>query len=126
MENYLYDVRVRATMPGGVDDRIVIVDIDIQQSIQCGRRECHRGARIQRRRSSGEVIVAEECPRAAVSGCRIIPASQRTEAHVDEVAALVKGCGHIKSGRALGHPEETAECPVEILKLEAGITGSVR
>lgn len=28
MENYLYDARVRAKMPGGVDDRIVIVDID--------------------------------------------------------------------------------------------------
>jgi adenylate cyclase len=27
-ENYLYDLRVRATMPGGVDPRIVIVDID--------------------------------------------------------------------------------------------------
>jgi adenylate cyclase len=28
VENYLYDVRVRLTMPGTVDDRIVIVDID--------------------------------------------------------------------------------------------------
>jgi adenylate cyclase len=28
VENYLYDLRVRATMPGGVDRRIVIVDID--------------------------------------------------------------------------------------------------
>ena len=28
LENYLYDVRVRLTMPGGVDRRIVIVDID--------------------------------------------------------------------------------------------------
>lgn len=26
MENYLYDVRVRATMPGGIDERVVIVD----------------------------------------------------------------------------------------------------
>lgn len=28
IENYLYDVRVRLTMPGTVDDRIVIIDID--------------------------------------------------------------------------------------------------
>lgn len=28
IENYLYDLRVRASMPGGVDPRIVIVDID--------------------------------------------------------------------------------------------------
>lgn len=28
LENYLYDVRIRLTMPGGVDPRIVIVDID--------------------------------------------------------------------------------------------------
>jgi adenylate cyclase len=28
VENYLYDLRVRLTMPGGVDRRIVIVDID--------------------------------------------------------------------------------------------------
>ena len=28
LENYLYDLRVRLTMPGGVDRRIVIVDID--------------------------------------------------------------------------------------------------
>lgn len=33
IENYLYDVRVRLTMPGTVDDRIVIIDIDeISQS----------------------------------------------------------------------------------------------
>ena len=28
IENYLYDVRVRLTMPGTIDERIVIVDID--------------------------------------------------------------------------------------------------
>src|SRR6185503_14822015 len=28
LENYLYDLRVRFAMPGGVDRRIVIVDID--------------------------------------------------------------------------------------------------
>ncbi len=37
MENYLYDVRVRATMPGGVDDRIVIVDIDEASQVQLGQ-----------------------------------------------------------------------------------------
>ena len=26
VENYLYDLRVRLTMPGGVDERIVILD----------------------------------------------------------------------------------------------------
>src|SRR4051794_21958432 len=28
LENYLYDLRLRLTMPGGVDRRVVIVDID--------------------------------------------------------------------------------------------------
>src|SRR6185503_8617659 len=28
LENYLYDLRVRLAMPGGVDRRIIIVDID--------------------------------------------------------------------------------------------------
>ncbi len=37
MENYLYDVRVRLTMPGGVDDRIVIVDIDEASQLQLGQ-----------------------------------------------------------------------------------------
>ena len=37
VEHYLYDVRVRATMPGGVDDRIVIVDIDEASQMQLGQ-----------------------------------------------------------------------------------------
>ncbi len=37
MENYLYDVRVRATMPGGIDERIVIVDIDEASQQQLGQ-----------------------------------------------------------------------------------------
>ena len=37
MENYLYDVRVRATMPGGIDERIVIVDIDEASQLQLGQ-----------------------------------------------------------------------------------------
>jgi adenylate cyclase len=37
MENYLYDVRVRLTMPGGVDDRVVIVDIDEASQVQLGQ-----------------------------------------------------------------------------------------
>jgi len=37
MENYLYDVRVRMTMPGGIDDRIVIVDIDEASQVQLGQ-----------------------------------------------------------------------------------------
>ncbi len=37
MENYLYDVRVRTTMPGGIDDRIVIVDIDEASQVQLGQ-----------------------------------------------------------------------------------------
>ncbi len=37
MENYLYDVRVRMTMPGGVDERIVIIDIDEASQLQLGQ-----------------------------------------------------------------------------------------
>ena len=37
MENYLYDVRVRLTMPGGIDDRIVIIDIDEASQQQLGQ-----------------------------------------------------------------------------------------
>ena len=37
IENYLYDVRVRMTMPGGVDDRIVIVDIDEASQLELGQ-----------------------------------------------------------------------------------------
>jgi len=37
MENYLYDVRVRLTMPGGVDERIVIIDIDEASQVQLGQ-----------------------------------------------------------------------------------------
>lgn len=37
MENILYDVRVVMTMPGGVDDRIVIVDIDEKSLAEVGR-----------------------------------------------------------------------------------------
>ncbi len=37
MENYLYDVRVRATMPGGIDERVVIVDIDEASQLQLGQ-----------------------------------------------------------------------------------------
>lgn len=37
MENYLYDVRVRLTMPGGIDERIVIVDIDEASQVQLGQ-----------------------------------------------------------------------------------------
>jgi len=37
MENYLYDVRVRLTIPGGLDDRIVIVDIDEASQLQLGQ-----------------------------------------------------------------------------------------
>ncbi len=37
MENYLYDVRVRMTMPGGIDSRIVIVDIDEASQVQLGQ-----------------------------------------------------------------------------------------
>ncbi len=37
IENYLYDVRIRLTMPGTVDDRIVIVDIDEASQLELGR-----------------------------------------------------------------------------------------
>ena len=37
VENYLYDVRVRLTMPGTVDDRIVIVDIDEASQAELGQ-----------------------------------------------------------------------------------------
>jgi adenylate cyclase len=37
MEIYLYDVRVRLTMPGDIDDRIVIVDIDEASQVQLGQ-----------------------------------------------------------------------------------------
>jgi adenylate cyclase len=37
IENYLYDVRVRLTMPGTVDDRIVIIDIDEASQAQLGQ-----------------------------------------------------------------------------------------
>jgi len=37
VENYLYDVRVRMTMPGGVDERIVIIDIDEASQVELGQ-----------------------------------------------------------------------------------------
>ena len=37
VENYLYDVRIRLTMPGTVDDRIVIIDIDEASQIELGQ-----------------------------------------------------------------------------------------
>ena len=37
IENYLYDVRIRLTMPGSVDDRIVIVDIDEASQAELGQ-----------------------------------------------------------------------------------------
>jgi adenylate cyclase len=37
VENYLYDVRVRMTMPGTVDDRIVIIDIDEASQAELGQ-----------------------------------------------------------------------------------------
>jgi len=37
IENYLYDVRIRMTMPGGVDDRIVIIDIDEASQLELGQ-----------------------------------------------------------------------------------------
>jgi len=37
VENYLYDVRVRLTMPGTVDERIVIVDIDEASQAELGQ-----------------------------------------------------------------------------------------
>ncbi|MFQ5982773.1 MAG: CHASE2 domain-containing protein [Woeseiaceae bacterium] len=37
IENYLYDVRVRQTMPGTIDERIVIVDIDEASQAELGQ-----------------------------------------------------------------------------------------
>ena len=37
LENLLYDTRVKMTMPGGVDERIVIVDIDEKSLSEIGR-----------------------------------------------------------------------------------------
>lgn len=37
VENYLYDVRIRMTMPGTLDDRIVIVDIDEASQVELGQ-----------------------------------------------------------------------------------------
>jgi len=37
IENYLYDVRIRMTMPGTVDERIVIIDIDEASQIELGQ-----------------------------------------------------------------------------------------
>jgi len=37
IENYLYDVRIRLTMPGTLDDRIVIIDIDEASQLELGQ-----------------------------------------------------------------------------------------
>ena len=37
VENYLYDVRIRLTMPGTVDERIVIIDIDEASQAELGQ-----------------------------------------------------------------------------------------
>jgi len=37
IENYLYDVRIRLTMPGTVDDRVVIIDIDEASQAELGQ-----------------------------------------------------------------------------------------
>ncbi len=37
VENYLYDVRLRMTMPGTLDDRIVIIDIDEASQAELGQ-----------------------------------------------------------------------------------------
>jgi len=37
VENYLYDVRIRLTMPGTLDERIVIVDIDEASQVELGQ-----------------------------------------------------------------------------------------
>lgn len=37
VENYLYDVRVRLTMPGTIDERIVIIDIDEASQVELGQ-----------------------------------------------------------------------------------------
>lgn len=37
LENFLYDARIKLTLPGGIDDRIVIVDIDEKSLSEIGR-----------------------------------------------------------------------------------------
>ncbi|MGI9271097.1 MAG: CHASE2 domain-containing protein [Woeseiaceae bacterium] len=37
VENYLYDVRIRMTMPGTVDERVVIIDIDEASQAELGQ-----------------------------------------------------------------------------------------
>ena len=37
IENYLYDARIRMTMPGTVDDRVVIIDIDERSQLGLGQ-----------------------------------------------------------------------------------------
>ena len=37
LENYFYDVRIRLTMPGTVDDRVVIIDIDEASQLELGQ-----------------------------------------------------------------------------------------
>ena len=37
IENYLYDVRIRITMPDTIDDRVVIVDIDEASQVELGQ-----------------------------------------------------------------------------------------
>ena len=37
IENYLYDARIRMTMPGTVDERVVIIDIDERSQLQLGQ-----------------------------------------------------------------------------------------
>jgi adenylate cyclase len=37
IENYLYDVRIRLTLPGTIDERIVIVDIDEASQVELGQ-----------------------------------------------------------------------------------------
>src|SRR5688572_19448619 len=37
MELFAYDVRLKATLPGGVDDRIVIMDLDEKSLTEIGR-----------------------------------------------------------------------------------------
>ncbi len=37
IENYLYDVRIQLTMPGTIDERVVIVDIDEASQVELGQ-----------------------------------------------------------------------------------------
>ena len=37
IENYLYDVRIRLTMPGTLDERVVIVEIDEASQVELGQ-----------------------------------------------------------------------------------------